>query len=65
MIDEDTAMNVRERIAAIRLMEKIEKNPGYAGQIGLKASIRERRPAHGQGRTNIKSGGRDYEKNSR
>jgi len=28
-------MTVKERILAIRLMAKIEKNPGYAERIGL------------------------------
>ena len=35
-------MTVRERILALRLMEKEEKNPEYAKKIGMHVSIEEK-----------------------
>ena len=32
-------MTARERILALRLLEKQEKNPAYAKQIGVQVSI--------------------------
>lgn len=32
-------MRVSRRIAAIRLMERIERNPKYADKIGVKISL--------------------------
>lgn len=31
-------MSVRERILAIRLLEKLEKHPSYANALGVEAS---------------------------
>ena len=35
-------MTVRERMLALRLMEKEEKNPEYAKKIGMHVSFEER-----------------------
>ena len=37
-------MTVRERLHALRLMEKVKKNPEYARQIGLTVSAKEPEP---------------------
>ncbi|MBQ8763227.1 MAG: hypothetical protein IJZ07_03920 [Clostridia bacterium] len=33
-------MTPKQRILAVRLIEKIEKNPEYAKQLGIEAAIR-------------------------
>jgi hypothetical protein len=35
-------MTVRERILAIKLLEKQEKNPEYAKQIGIQVSMEKK-----------------------
>ena len=37
-------MTVRERILALKLLEKEERNPEYAKQIGVHVSIKKKRP---------------------
>ena len=37
-------MTVRERILAIKLLEKQEKNPEYAKQIGIQVSMVKKDP---------------------
>ena len=37
-------MTVRERILALHLAEKLEKNPQYANKIGV--SVSDKSPAH-------------------
>ena len=37
-------MNSESRIMAIRLMDKIEKNPEYAKQIGISVTIKKNEP---------------------
>ena len=32
-------MTARERVLAIKLLEKLERNPEYARQIGIQASM--------------------------
>jgi hypothetical protein len=36
------SMTVRERILAIKLLEKQEKNPEYAKQIGIQVSMEKK-----------------------
>ena len=40
-------MTARERILAIKLLEKQEHNPKYAKQIGIQVSIVKRPPREG------------------
>ena len=35
-------MSVRERILALRLLEKQEKNPEYVEQLGVRVSLKEK-----------------------
>lgn len=35
-------MNVRQRILALRLLEKQKKNPEYAKKIGLEVKLKEK-----------------------
>ena len=37
-------MTARERILAIKLLEKLERNPEYANKIGIHVSIETRDP---------------------
>ena len=37
-------MTVRERILALRLLEKQEQNPDYAKRIGIQVNILEKDP---------------------
>lgn len=39
-------MTTRERILAIRLLEKQEKCPAYVRQIGVRVSMKQTAPAH-------------------
>lgn len=39
-------MTVRERLLAIRLLEKQEKNPEYAQRIGIQVAIKKNESAH-------------------
>lgn len=43
-------MTVRERILALRLLEKQERNPEYAKQIGIQVSIVKKNPKGKEGR---------------
>jgi len=39
-------MTARERILALRLLEKQEKNPEYAQRIGIQVAIKKNESAH-------------------
>ena len=39
-------MTARERILALKLLEKQEKNPEYAQRIGIQVSIKKTDPTH-------------------
>ena len=43
-------MTVKERILAIRLLEKQEQNPEYAGRIGIQVNITTKDPENLEGK---------------
>lgn len=43
-------MTVRERILAIRLLEKQERNPEYAKRIGIQVAVITKDPKNAEGK---------------
>ena len=43
-------MTVRERILALKIKEKLDKNPGYAKKIGIQVNIVENKNKDLKGR---------------